>query len=298
VLRHLGIGRSCYHRWVRRAREGRLEDRWPDPVHLDRLLPEEIDAVVAFALDHPRDGYRRLAWMMVDEDVAYVSPSSVYRVLKARDLLRRYKRSERSSGVYDFTPKAPHQQWHTDVMYLRVGANWFFFIGVLDAWSRYLVHWELRTTMTTSDVTLVVQGALDRHPGESPRIVHDRGTQFVSREWKGFVREAGLLDIRTALAHPESNGVLERLHRSLREGLEDRELRHLVHARELVDHWVQFYNHRRLHSALNYLRPVDYLCGDPEALLAERRRKLAAARARRRQRNASRLHEEVGVATL
>lgn len=263
ILRHLGIGSSRYHRWRARAATGRLSDQWPDPAHLYRLLPEEVEAIVAFALAHPREGYRRLAWMMVDEDVAYVSPSSVYRVLAERDLLTRYQRSEHSGRGYDFKPQAPHQQWHTDIMYVRIQSGWFFFVGVIDAFSRFLVHHEFLISMTTADVTLVVPAALDRTgPGIHPRIVHDRGTQFVSRDWRSFVTEAGLLDIKTAVAHPESNGVLERFHRSLREGIEDIELRHLLHAREVIARWVHYYNHEHSREA------TGLICGSasPEAV--------------------------------
>lgn len=125
------------------------------------ILPEEKQAVVAYALGHPKDGYRRLTWQMIDEDVAYVSPSSVCRILRDADLLYRWKRSERS-GEPPPEPTKPNERWHTDLMYLRVEDTWYFLVTVLDAYSRYVVHWELLTTMTAAAVRMVLQDALEK----------------------------------------------------------------------------------------------------------------------------------------
>jgi len=123
-------------------------------------------------------------------------------------------------------------------------------------------------------VTLTVQEALEglsgRHPGE-PRLVHDHGSQFLSAEWRAFIEGAGVTDIKTRVAHPQSNGRLERLHRTHREeGLTEEAL-------EAMTSWSDYHNHRRPHTALKYLCPVDYYRGDPEARLAERERKLVEA---------------------
>lgn len=139
--------------------------------------------------------------------------------------------------------------------------------------------------MQTDLVMLAVQEALDtlptRVPGE-PQLVHDHGSQFISREWRTFVTFAGAGDIKTRVAHPESNGRLERLHRTHREeGLIDADLTNYAQATAALRRWHDYYNNRRPHSALCYLRPVDYYRGDPEARLAERRQKLQDALAAR-----------------
>ena len=148
-----------------------------------------------FALQYPRDGYRRLSWMMVDQDVAYLSPSSVYRILDDFDLLSRWKPST-SVGRKPEPPSRPHEQWHTDLMYLWIRGRWYFFIGVLDSFSRYIVHWDLLSSMTASDVTDVVHAALEKHPGLKPRIVHDNGSQFTSKDFRKLVKQFSLKQIR------------------------------------------------------------------------------------------------------
>lgn len=166
-------------------------------------------------------------------------------------------------------------------MYLYIRPRWYYLVDILDGYSRYLVHWKLNRTMQADLVMLAVQEALDtlpsRRPGE-PQLVHDHGSQFISREWRTFVTLAGVGDIRTRVAHPESNGRLERLHRTHREeGLIGEDLTVYAQGVAALTRWQDYYNHRRPHSALRYLRPVDYYRGDPEARLAERRQKLQHA---------------------
>ncbi len=122
-------------------------------------------------------------------------------------------------------------------------------------------------------------------PGKRPRIVRDNGSQFVAKEWREVVRHFELEEVPIRVRHPESNGRIERYHRSVREeAFGDAEVEDFYHARELLGGWVRYYNKERLHSALKYLRPTDYR-GNPEALLAERKRKLREAAARRKEVN-------------
>jgi transposase InsO family protein len=295
VLEHLGVAPATYYRWVERARRDHLADRVVVPPPLRKPLPEEEEAVKAFALAHPREGYRRLAWMMVDADVAYLGPSSVYMVLRRNDLLARWKRSEPvEGGRRPAKPTRPDQVWHTDLMYLRVGVNWYFLMSVLDGYSRYVVHHELLLTMEAWRVTDVMTRALDTldpFPETPPRLVRDNGSQFVAEGWRDMVAHFGLKEIPIRKGHPESNGLQERFHRTTREeGLSDEYLLHYYHAVDLLAEWVRQYNTVRLHSALDYLRPIDYYRGDPKALIAERRDKLQQASQHRQSAWRERLH--------
>jgi transposase InsO family protein len=160
--------------------------------------------------------------------------------------------------------------------------RWYFFVSIIDGFSRYLIHWELLTSMRADDVSLVVQKALEKIPGVMPEIVSDNGSQYTSRDFKALIKQFHLHHIQIRIQHPESNGIVERLHRSLREGLSDQEMEDLSHAREIIGKWVAYYNNERLHAGIMYLRPRDYYLGHQEALLEERRMKLQKARARRR----------------
>jgi transposase InsO family protein len=247
--------------------------------------------VIAYALAHPRDGYRRLAWQMIDDDVAFLSPSSVYRVLNEADLLYRWKRSARV-GEPPPKPTRPNERWHTDIVYLRVEDSWFFLVTVIDAYSRYVVHWDLLPSMTAADVRLVIQEALERSGMATalvkPQIVSDNGSQFTSKNFKQLVRQFELKHIRIRTDHPESNGVIERYHRTTREEIGEEELRNLSHAREIIAKWVRHYNERRLHAGIGYMEPAVYYSGDSEERKSCRATKLRAAREARRRINAER----------
>lgn len=289
ILHHLGLSRARYREWTKRAAVGTLADRRPVAPSRDGILPEEKAAVIGYALAHPKDGYRRLTWQMIDADVAYVSESSVYRILNDANLLARWKRSSRA-GEAPAKPTQPHDRWHTDLMYLRIADSWYFLVTVLDAYSRYVVHWELLTTMMASDVRLVIQQALEL-TGATPRIVTDNGSQFTAGEFKDLVRRFALDHIRIRTYHPESNGLIERFHRSTREALGDQAITNLAHARTIIAAWVRHYNEERLHAGLGYLPPSEFYRGNPTARLEERRAKLEKAQAERQRLNAERVKE-------
>lgn len=287
ILQVLGLKRSTWWAWKEREKEGKLDDRRPCSINLDALLSQEIDAIVEYALAHPKDGYRRLTFMMIDDGIAYCSPSSVYNVLSDRQLLWRWKPSQRLGAVVE-KPWYPNQRWHTDIMYLWVAGRWYFFVGVLDGYSRYIVHWELLTSMRSEEVTLVVQKALEKTPGATPEVVSDHGGQFTSRDFRALIKHFQLQQILIRVHHPESNGAIERFHRSLRDGVSDKELNDLSRAREIIGKWVEYYNSERLHAGIEYMRPKDYYSGSRYELHEERKRKLQNARDRRRAANLGR----------
>lgn len=290
TLRALAVAPSTYYAWFEKPEGADYQAVFSQR----KPLIEEIAAVKAYALAHPSDGYRRLAWMMLDDDVAALSESSVYRILRAAGLNRRWARSTEDGGIRPLPPTKPDEQWHSDIMYLWVNGRWYFFVAILDAYSRYIVWWDLMLSMTGADISGVLHRALELTPGARPRIVHDRGVQFTGRDFRTVVKAFQLEDIKIRVHHPQSNGVYERFNGSTRqEGLRDIPLRDLHHAREVLGRWVEAYNTRRLHSALGFLPPIEYYRGDPEARQRERRTKLQRALERRIEINQQRAELQV-----
>ena len=217
---------------------------------------------------------------MVDEDIVYAFPSAVYRVLRKAHLNTIFTREGGVKYPKGFIqPEKPHEQWHIDIAYINVFGTFMFLISVLDGYSRYILSWDLRTTMQTFDVEMVLQKAFEKYRSENLRVITDNGSQFLSREFKNYLRFREIEHSRTRINHPQSNGKIERFHKSIksecirREPMIDEKV-----ARKRIGEYIYSYNNKRLHAALNYLRPVDYLKGDPDALLEEREKKLVLGR--------------------
>ncbi|MEO0263408.1 MAG: DDE-type integrase/transposase/recombinase [candidate division WOR-3 bacterium] len=195
--------------------------------------------------------------------------------------------------MYRYKPTRPDEQWHIDIMYIYIKGRWYFFVGVLDSYSRYIVYWDLVLSMDQGSIKGVIQEALEKNPGKKPRIVHDNGSQFISKEWRKLIKEYGLEDIRTRKNHPESNGKIERFHRTIREALSEEGIRDYWHAIEVIGEYVRYYNEKRLHAGIRYLRPVDYYRGNPEERIRERKEKLEKGLKERIEKNKEKLKEEV-----
>lgn len=222
--------------------------------------------------------------MMLDADVVAVSPSSVYRVLSTAGLLKRWNPVSSKKGNGFIGPKRPHQHWHIDVSYLNIRGTFYYLCGVLDGYSRYIVHWEIRESMKEADIEIVLQRAREKFPGQTPRIISDNGPQFIARDFKEFVRVSGMTHVRTSAYYPQSNGKIERWHQSLkRECIRPRSPLSLRDAREVVAGFVGYYNRERLHSAIGFVTPKDKLKGNEKRIFLERDRKLEQAREKRKQ---------------
>ena len=236
------------------------------------------------------DGYRRLTFMMLDADVVAVSPPTVYRVLKQAGLMgqRSVRRSLKGTGFDQ--PLQPHQHWHVDISYLNIAGTFYYLCSILDGYSRAIVHWDIRTSMTEPEVEVVLQRARELHPGVTPRIISDNGPQFIAKDFKEFIRICGMTHVRTSPYYPQSNGKLERYHKTIKgECIRPGTPLSLEDARRLVTAYVHHYNTERLHSALGYITPLDKLQGREQAIFDERDRKLHEARERRKaQRQAAR----------
>jgi len=242
----------------------------------------EQQAIVAFARAHPGHGYRRLTFMMLDQDVVAVSPASVYRVLGKAGLLQPWTATPSKKGTGFVQPLAPHEHWHTDISYLNICGTFYYLCSVLDGCSRATLQWEIRESMTEREVEIVLQKAKEKYPEAKPRVISDNGPQYVAREFKRFIRISGMDHVRTSPYYPQSNGKIERWHGSLKaEAIRPKTPLSLADARRVVGDFVEEYNRRRLHSAIGYVTPQDRLDGRHPQIWEDRDRKLEAARAQR-----------------
>jgi putative transposase len=292
TLALLGIARSSYYRWLREEAWAKERPKEVKPVQVFEALAAEKEAVKRYALAHPELRHRELAWRMVDEDVTYLSPSTVYRILREACLVCPWRRRSKRRRQEEEKATRPNQRWSSDVMYLQVEGRTYFYVGFMDDYSRYITHHELMTDMSGISISLAAQAAIDTlpkgrdgKPREQPEIRTDNGSGYISREFREVLKENGL-GHQTIRPHcPEENGLIERSNRTIREALEGEELTDRLAAERILKRIIRRYNEERLHSALGYLRPADYYRGDPAPLFEKRRLKLVQARHRRKETN-------------
>ena len=285
----LAITSSKFHDWKDRYGKRNEHNGW---VPRDWWLEDwEKQAIIRFSFEYPLEGYRRLAFMMLDRDVVAVSPSSVYRVLRAAGRIGRSTNKPSKKGTGFHQPKKPHEHWHIDISYINIHGTFYYLTTILDGYSRYIVHWEIRRSMTEQDELVVLQRAKEKFPNETPRIISDNGSQFLAKDFKEFIRICGMTHVRTSPYYPQSNGKLERFHGSIKgECIRPGTPISLEDAVRIVTTYVEHYNRVRLHSAIGYIAPADKLAGRETEIFAARDRKLDEARERRKeQREAARL---------
>ena len=179
-------------------------------------------------------------------------------------------------------PLAAHQHWHIDVSYINISGTFYYLCSILDGCSRYIVNWDLRESMTEADIEIILERAKELHPEARPRIISDNGPQFMAKDFKEFIRVSGMTHVRTSPYYPQSNGKIERWHKSLKgECIRPGTPLSLDDARRLVAGYVEHYNDIRLNSAIGYITPKDMLAGRQQEIHSERDRKLEEARKQR-----------------
>jgi putative transposase len=280
LIAWLGVGRSKFFDWQKRYGKVNEHNNWIPRDHW--LTDQEKKTIIEFRDRHPLDGYRALTYMMLDADVVAVSPSSVYRVLHDAGMLGRAgKESKKGTGFHQ--PIKAHEHWHIDVSYVNIKGTFYFLCCVLDGYSRSILTWDLRETMKEWELEVIVQRAREKYPNTAARIISDNGPQFIAKEFKSFVRNCGMTHVRTSPYYPQSNGKIERFHKTIKsECIRPSPPLSLEDAKRSVEEYVKHYNEVRLHGALGYITPTDYIEGRGKQIHDERDRKLAEARERRR----------------
>jgi putative transposase len=214
-------------------------------------------AIIDFHQEHPLEGYRRLTFMMLDGDVVAVSPSSVWRVLQQAGLLSRWKGKPSRKGTGFEQPPQPHQHWHIDVSYINVIGTFYYLCSILDGYSRAIVHWDLRESVTEAEIEIILQRAREKYPEAKPRIISDNGPQFIAKDFKEFIRIAGVTHVRTSPGYPQSNGIAERWVQSCRRDLLDHVIAlNETHLRRLLFDYIHYSEEDRTHLGLEKDTPT------------------------------------------
>jgi len=284
TLDKLGIPRTTFYRWYDKYQSGgvdALEDRAPMPARVWNKIPDNVrEQIVDLALDEPELAPRELAVKFTDTKQYFVSESSVYRLLKAYDLITSptYAVIKAANEFHDKTT-APNQLWQTDFTYLKVtGWGWFYLSTVLDDYSRYIIAWKLCKNMSTSDVTDTLEMALQasgcdqvniRH---QPRLLSDNGPSYISGELAEWLNDQSMDHVRGAPYHPQTQGKIERWHQTLKNRILLENYFLPGDLKGSIGRFVDYYNNHRYHESLQNLTPADVYFGRGQTILMERER--------------------------
>ena len=293
IVNWIGISAQKFNEWKTRYGKINEHNAW---IPRDTWLEDwEKEAILDYYVQHSNEGYRRLTFMMLDGNIVAVSPSSVYRVLIEAGVMRKWKRKPSKKGRGFVQPIKAHEHWHIDISYININGTFYYLCAILDGYSRYIVHWEIRESMKETEIEIILERGKEKHLDEKPRIISDNGPQFIAKDFKEFIRISGMTHVKTSPFYPQSNGKLERWHKTLKQesirpycpvSLED--------ARRIVREYVEYYNNVRLHSAIGYVAPKVKLEGREKQIFEERDQKLATARERRKLKRDAKLSTSQG----
>jgi transposase InsO family protein len=282
TLLEINVSRSSFYRWYqayeRNGLEGLENQSRASRQHWNKIPESVRELVVDVALDQPELTPRELAWHLTDTHEYFISESSVYRILKAHDLVTSPQFIVMSAAdVFQNPTRYVHELWQTDFTYFRVvGWGWYFLSTVLDDYSRYIISWRLTTTMAASDVTDTLKDALkatgltEARVHHKPRLLSDNGPCYISKELREWLQDQDMQHTRGAPYHPMTQGKIERYHRSMKNVVK---LEHYYFPWELenaIEEWVAHYNHERYHESLDNVTPADVYNGRRNDILDRR----------------------------
>ena len=300
ACKRLEIPRSTYYRWKANLRkEGPLglEDRKSSPKNQwNALTPNEEEIILKIASEEPELSSREISYKITDTESFSVSESTVYRILKKAGLIVD-STIERvpAAKEYHTKPQEVNEQWQTDATYLHVeGWGWFYLISVLDDFSRKILSWDILDTMTGDDFVGVIEDAcrfsnLSKH--NMPNLVSDRGPALVSEALGDYLSDKGIHHILARPYHPQTNGKIERYHKSLKKVVKLHIYDRPIELREEVRKFIDHYNTSRYHESLGNVTPNDVYYGRRDEIIKERDEKRRLTFMRRKQYNCS--HQKV-----
>lgn len=280
VLSRLELPKSTYYRWLKRQEAGRLEDNKGGSRHpWNKLRPQEQQTILARAREHPELSSRQLALRITDTEGFYVSESTVYRILKREGLV---KAAEvvgfKAEKQYHRQTSRPHELWATNCAHLKV-AGWgrYYLVTVMDDYSRYILAWELQTDMAAPSLIEVVQEAVDvTQMSDVPvedktTLLSDNGSGYLSRRFSQYLSLVGINHITAAPYHPQTNGKIERYHRTVKGEINLLGYDTPSALREAISSFVHHYNHHRYHEGVGNVTPYDMYTGKRGEILNNRK---------------------------
>lgn len=297
TLGQLGLPRSTFYDWYQRYQQRGYEglaNRSSQPRQFWNRIPDEVrEHVVDVALQHPDKSPRQLAWFITDTEGYFISESSVYRILKANNLVTSpvFQIVSASDRFKNPTTRV-NELWQTDFTQFKVISwGWYYLCTILDDFSRYILAWRLAPTMATADVKVTLDHALEAtgvtrvRVEHRPRLLSDNGPSFVSRALGDYLQRHKIKHIRSAPYHPMTQGKIERYHRSMKNIVKLDNYYFPWELERAITAFVDYYNNHRYHEALDNVIPADVYFGRAEEVQSGRAKVKQRTLRERRQHN-------------
>jgi transposase InsO family protein/transposase-like protein len=296
TLDRIGIPRTTFYRWYDRYLGGgveALEDRQPHPGRVWNRIPDTVrQKVIDLALEEPELSPRELAVRFTDTKAYFISEASIYRILKAENLINSPAFVViKAADEFKDKPVRPNEQWQTDFTYFKItGWGWYYLSTILDDYSRYVISWKLCSSMKAKDVTDTLELALKASGCDSARVIHkprllsDNGSSYVAEDLADWLSERGMRHVRGKPYHPQTQGKIERWHQTLKNRILLDNYYLPGHLEQEIGRFINYYNNQRYHESLNNLTPADVYFGRENSILEKRRKiKLKTLKQRRLQ---------------
>ena len=279
ALSALGIAVSTYYRWSRKQRREALGPYLKDKTRpWNRITPEEEGEILEVARESPELSSRQLSVWITDNAGFAVSESTVYRILRKEGLVKRLEVKLAAGKEYHTKTTRPHQMWATDASYFRVvGWGYYYLVTVMDDYSRFIIAWRLQRDMSADSLIEVIQEAIDATGmtdvpiKDRTKLLSDNGAGFISRAFRDYLHLVGITHILAAPFHPQTNGKLERYHRTIKTEVNQIPYEFPVDLEKAIADFVEYYNFRRYHKALGDITPADVLNGRKDQILKSRK---------------------------
>jgi len=293
TLIELGIHKSTFYNWY----NGYLLDGYDGLAYKPKnrkqywnaIPKEEKQLIIETALDYPERSSREIAFLFTDIHKRFVSESSVYRILKQQGLITPpvYDLIRASNEFKDKTNRV-NEMWQTDFTYFKIiGWGWYYLSTVLDDYSRFIIHWQLGPTMKETDVEDTINAALMKSnlkPNEKPKLLSDNGSCYIATNFKNYTAKQEIKHIRGRVRHPQTQGKIERYHRSMKNVIKLDVYRSPMELERALQKFVHYYNYERYHEAINNVTPAQKYYGKSNQVL-ERRKKIKQETIKKRKQN-------------
>lgn len=280
--------KAICHKWgisvqmfysLAQKRPGSMSDRKIQP---NTIREEEKRKVIDYALQHTELNHREMAYRMIDEDVAYMSPSSAYRILRENNLICHRKHRERH-GAWNphATLSGPDEVWQTDLMSINYHHRDYYSLTYFDVYSRFAIYQELCLTMTGDSIREATRRAFEATGKKPAAIQSDNGSCYISSEYRSFLFKSEIEHRRIHPHCPNENAEIERYHRTVRELVNPQDADDYSTLNELIKERIHYYNYERYHSAIGFITPYEMYTGQAEKIFESRKQKLERAKQKR-----------------